>query len=361
MNIIASFVISALITLGGVYYQVKHPVIWDNAPINFGSTNFPTSLDSLTNPGATDSVATVSHSAQHSNANDAIEALEAKMGIGASTPVADSIFGGLSTGVSGWFTWATSTRFTATNFLATGSTTLQSFTFHIATGTSATTTSFFTTTSSSTNSFVGSGLSIGTISGAGLTADCLTSSFLQYTLSTGKFSCGTTSSAGITTVSTTSLADMATTTLKGIPYGKHLHITALVASSSNQALRICFNEDWGGCKQTTGYYGYGNSVEGGAMTVGTDATFINLDIGGAGTVSVKRYIELDIFNTATGTPKGGSGQSFTATSTGTLNSISEHDFYWGTTTASINSISIVTPSPTLLLGAGTIINAQVTD
>jgi hypothetical protein len=44
------------------------------------ATNFPTSLDSLTNPQGTDSVAAVSHAAQHANANDAIEALEAKVG-----------------------------------------------------------------------------------------------------------------------------------------------------------------------------------------------------------------------------------------------------------------------------------------
>ncbi len=44
------------------------------------STNFPTSLDTLTNPTATDPVTSPSHSAQHANANDAIEALEAKVG-----------------------------------------------------------------------------------------------------------------------------------------------------------------------------------------------------------------------------------------------------------------------------------------
>jgi len=41
---------------------------------------FPTSLDSLTNPQGTDSVQAVSHAAQHADANDAIEALEAKVG-----------------------------------------------------------------------------------------------------------------------------------------------------------------------------------------------------------------------------------------------------------------------------------------
>lgn len=44
------------------------------------ATNFPTSLDSLTNPQGTDSVEAISHAAQHANANDAIEALEAKVG-----------------------------------------------------------------------------------------------------------------------------------------------------------------------------------------------------------------------------------------------------------------------------------------
>ena len=45
------------------------------------ATNFPTSLDALTNPTATDNTASVDHAAQHANANDAIEALEAKVGV----------------------------------------------------------------------------------------------------------------------------------------------------------------------------------------------------------------------------------------------------------------------------------------
>lgn len=45
------------------------------------STNYPTSLDVLTNPSATDPVTNPSHATQHANANDAIEALEAKVGI----------------------------------------------------------------------------------------------------------------------------------------------------------------------------------------------------------------------------------------------------------------------------------------
>ena len=40
------------------------------------ATNFPASVDSLTNPVSNDSLNSPSHSAQHTNANDAIEAIE---------------------------------------------------------------------------------------------------------------------------------------------------------------------------------------------------------------------------------------------------------------------------------------------
>jgi len=49
------------------------------------ATNFPTSLDSLTNPATSDQLNSPSHAAQHTNANDAIEALEAKVGVDGST------------------------------------------------------------------------------------------------------------------------------------------------------------------------------------------------------------------------------------------------------------------------------------
>jgi hypothetical protein len=51
------------------------------------TTNFPTSLDAFTNPAATDSKdsVVVPHASQHANANDAIEALQVKVGIDGST------------------------------------------------------------------------------------------------------------------------------------------------------------------------------------------------------------------------------------------------------------------------------------
>ena len=45
------------------------------------ATNYPASLDTLTNPLSTDTLASPSHSDQHANANDAIEALQAKVGV----------------------------------------------------------------------------------------------------------------------------------------------------------------------------------------------------------------------------------------------------------------------------------------
>lgn len=45
------------------------------------ATNYPNGLDNLVNPASTDAPDAPSHSQQHANANDAIEALQAKVGI----------------------------------------------------------------------------------------------------------------------------------------------------------------------------------------------------------------------------------------------------------------------------------------
>jgi hypothetical protein len=45
------------------------------------ATNYPGSIDSLTNPSAGDALTSPSHSAQHANANDAIEAIETELGV----------------------------------------------------------------------------------------------------------------------------------------------------------------------------------------------------------------------------------------------------------------------------------------
>jgi len=47
------------------------------------ATNFPSSLDSFTNPSGTDAMdsVTVPHATQHTNLNDAVEALQSKVGV----------------------------------------------------------------------------------------------------------------------------------------------------------------------------------------------------------------------------------------------------------------------------------------
>ena len=48
--------------------------------------NYPTSLDTLTNPTSADGLASPPHATQHADVNDIAEALETKLGTGASTP-----------------------------------------------------------------------------------------------------------------------------------------------------------------------------------------------------------------------------------------------------------------------------------
>lgn len=55
------------------------------------STDYPTALDVLTNPTSTDTLDNPSHSDQHSDLNDAVEAIEAKVGLsGTAFPVSPS-------------------------------------------------------------------------------------------------------------------------------------------------------------------------------------------------------------------------------------------------------------------------------
>ncbi len=68
------------------------------------TTSFPTALDTFSNPSASDATnnLTTPHAAQHANANDAIEAIEAKIGTGASTPIVNRLLRGTGTGTSSW-------------------------------------------------------------------------------------------------------------------------------------------------------------------------------------------------------------------------------------------------------------------
>lgn len=87
------------------------------------ATNFPTSTDdntTLPNPTATSKTNNPSLSSGQSNQNDAIKAIEAKVGTGASTPVANRLLFGNGTGTSAW-TQLTSAELAASLTNETGS------------------------------------------------------------------------------------------------------------------------------------------------------------------------------------------------------------------------------------------------
>jgi len=69
-------------------------------------SNFPASLDTFTNPAGTTLLAdpTALHNVQHTNANDAILALEQKLGVGVGTPVLNKILVGSGNGTAVWGT-----------------------------------------------------------------------------------------------------------------------------------------------------------------------------------------------------------------------------------------------------------------
>lgn len=71
--------------------------------------SFPTGLDNFTNPSSGNTLDSPSHSLQHSDLNDAVEALERKVGVG--TAVAGSASAGqvLTISAAGTSTWSTPT------------------------------------------------------------------------------------------------------------------------------------------------------------------------------------------------------------------------------------------------------------
>lgn len=69
--------------------------------------NYPTSIDTLTNPATTDTLASPSHAGQHSDLNDSVEAIETKLGIGASAATLATTGQALISAGSGTTAWTT--------------------------------------------------------------------------------------------------------------------------------------------------------------------------------------------------------------------------------------------------------------
>lgn len=89
------------------------------------TTNFPTSLDtisSLPNPGSGDITTAPSHASQHDVENDAIRAIEAKIGVGASTPTANKVLRATGTGTTAYAQVGLTTDVTGTLPVANGGT-----------------------------------------------------------------------------------------------------------------------------------------------------------------------------------------------------------------------------------------------
>ena len=66
-------------------------------------------MDNFSNPASTDSLNTPSHSLQHTDLNDAVEAIETKLGVGASSAGSASAGQVLTISAAGTSTWSTPT------------------------------------------------------------------------------------------------------------------------------------------------------------------------------------------------------------------------------------------------------------
>lgn len=64
--------------------------------------NYPDSLPSFSNPTSTDYLNSPNHATQHSSNNDETVAVATKIGISASTPIANTSLKGTGTGTSAW-------------------------------------------------------------------------------------------------------------------------------------------------------------------------------------------------------------------------------------------------------------------
>jgi hypothetical protein len=69
------------------------------------ATNFPGSLDTFVNPASGNTLDSPSHSLQHSDINDAVEAIETKLGVGTATPGTATAYFPLVAGTAGATSW----------------------------------------------------------------------------------------------------------------------------------------------------------------------------------------------------------------------------------------------------------------
>lgn len=211
-----------------------------------------------------------------------------------------------------------------------------------ATATNATTTAFFTTTASSTSLF-GAGLPL---------AGCTGSNVLQWAL--GKFNCAATT-GGISTFSTTTTQNMATTTIRlsEIPSGNRLRVTFyapnLVGSATTSGPSLSVNVAFNANTDPVPGINYVVSKLAGASSqtaIGGTALVTTGPTGGFLSVpqpTVQHGFTFEI-NNSTAIPKIGQyAYNFYGTSTGgRVDQVTQGIFEWGTTTTAIRQIDIYT-------------------
>lgn len=322
------------ITLGiiwaiGVSINIIFPDYYGSlfARVFLGSISYPSSLDSLENPTPTQSVATAkSHSQQHADANDAIEAIEAKVGITPSTAVSNSIFAGNGAGSSIWTTFATTTSVSTTNLTALGSTTLQNFTAKLGTTTAATTTNFAISSLASQIPYATStGNIIPLIVGPGL-------SLLNGTLSSN--------AATANLYSTTSVQALATTTISNLGLmsvmDMYFHATSTNAVKNGVCMRL--NNDQG--NNYSYVYEWDDATNNTAGTNVSQVCFTSL----AETTGVT--LKVKIFNPAADWKRG--EFTFYGENYGSgISQITNGAFVWKNNTSQVTSISIGTNNAAL--------------
>lgn len=232
LNYLITILIAGTITLGGFLMGNTNDLYnaGDVPDKSFGATSYPTSLDNFTNPSATDSVKTVSHSQQHANANDAIEALQAKLGISASTATNGSLLFGNGTGSSIWSASPSITGLTLSgqgifgSFISQGSSTISGL-LNFPYSSSTAYSSFVS--ASSTNYY-----------GAGLTS-CTGGSFLTW--NNGFFGCGVDSTGSSSSGNATSTRTAGTTseisTTTSLTAGQRILIWGSATGQCDTAVR----------------------------------------------------------------------------------------------------------------------------